>query len=91
MSITEKQDNTGAFLKIRSLREESKAHESGLRIGDRIMEIQGFPITSRKDVQVALAGTKAGDRVNIKISRNSANTIATENLTVELYDGSESR
>ena len=91
MSITEKQDNTGAFLKIRSLREESKAHESGLRIGDRIMEIQGFPITSRKDVQVALAGTKAGDRVNIKISRNSANTVATENLTVELYDGSESR
>lgn len=88
ITIEEKQDDSGPFLKIASLSSQSNAEKSGLRAGDRVDEINNFTINNMEDIKVALAGTKAGDTVTVKIQRRSSGMASEKNLTVELYSPS---
>lgn len=91
ISVEKRQNEGGSFLEIVSLRKESHAPEAGLFIGDRIMEVDGFKVESRDDIRVALAGKRAGDKVNLSISRDVSGIATVENLTVELYDPEQSK
>ncbi len=88
VGIEEKQDDRGPFLEVSSISKESNARKSGLRSGDRILSIRGFSIATMEDIRVALAGTKAGDKVAVSILRGLPGTAKEKNLVVELFDPS---
>jgi hypothetical protein len=62
-----------------------KAEEAGLRVGDAIRAINGFAITDMADLRIAMVDTRAGDRMEIVVSRQQDKNSAQELLfSVEL-------
>jgi len=49
----------------------SPAAEAGMKVADRIFEIEGKPINGFEDYQEVMAGRKAGETVTVKVLRGS--------------------
>lgn len=67
----------------------SGAHKAGLRSGDKILAVEGKPITEQVEVEKALEGKKPGDRVEVEIQPNQSLMARTKKLTVTLGDEPE--
>lgn len=59
----------GAEPIIDRVRTASPADEAGLEAGDRILKIDGATVARRAEVQFALGGKYAGDRLSISVAR----------------------
>jgi uncharacterized iron-regulated protein len=71
ISIAEKEDNGDSFLEIAGLVEQSNAAEAGLRKGDRLEAVNGYPVETMEDVRIAMMGAIPGDPAVIMIKRPS--------------------
>ena len=56
-------------MKINSFSDDSRAREAGLRVGDKLVEINGSPIERFSDVRLGLWNRKPGDHVTLGILR----------------------
>lgn len=65
--------------------EDSAAAEAGLKEGDRLFEIDGEEISSRRDVMRALRSLRSGDKVEVVIERDGKGVT----LELELEAGDE--
>jgi len=59
----------GAEPIIDRVRTASPADEAGLEVGDRILKVDGRPVARQAEVQFALGGKYAGDRVTLNVAR----------------------
>ncbi|MCE5249190.1 S1C family serine protease [bacterium] len=66
-------DNNGdKGVKIQSVAENSPAAQCGLQPHDMIIEYNGFPVSTPKEMITAVASTKSGDTVPIKVIRQDS-------------------
>jgi len=69
---------------LASVRPDSPAGESGLRKGDRIIEVDGTPIRNQTDLRFALGPRYAGERVRLVARRENERLERTVTLAGEL-------
>lgn len=70
--VTEKQ-NGHTFQKINQLSPHGKAAAAGLREGDILKEVNGYPVSDMADLRIAMLGTTTGETINIKVVRKKDN------------------
>lgn len=86
ITLEERNTDQNPYLEITSLSPQSNAKDAGLKPGDRVLSIDGYPIMTMEDVRIALSGKVAEESIKIEVLRNSD----TEMIPVILY-GSENR
>ncbi len=62
-------DTTGGAIRITGITPGSGAEKAGLRKGDRILAIDGRPVSSYTGLRMALIDKRPGDRVQVRFSR----------------------
>ncbi len=60
----------------------SVAEQSGLKVGDVILEFDGKPIKSNADLRAAMGGVKWGDSKQLKSGRYGENSVFSQDRTV---------
>jgi len=63
--------------------EQSAAKEEGMKTGDRIVALNGKPVTSAADVQIGMLDKQPGDRVQLKV-RRAGQAETSEEITMEV-------
>jgi S1-C subfamily serine protease len=61
----------------------SPADRAGVGVGDLVLGVNGKPVTSPGDVDSALAGLRAGDRVKLQIGRGPLTFTLPATLTTQ--------
>jgi uncharacterized iron-regulated protein len=74
--------NGTAGVSIKAVSSDSAAAKAGLRVGDRIVTIDGQPTHSPGDVQLALLDKEPGERVSLRAERQAAT--GREEITADL-------
>ena len=64
-------------VKIARLDEKTPAEKAGLRAGDVIVDVDGFEITSRKDLEEALGARSPGEQVPFTLQRDGRSVMIT--------------
>lgn len=72
-------DAVGVY--VQSVSENSDAEKAGIRIGDRIVSIDGDTIKESTDVKKIISSKSPGDKVSIVVSRNGKDKTYTFELT----------
>ncbi|TWU48792.1 serine endoprotease [Rubripirellula tenax] len=72
VNVFEPADGTPG-VEIAKFRSDSLADDSGMKVGDIIMAVEGNRTTSSRDVAEQLKGKKGGDRVKIQFRRQNRN------------------
>ncbi len=73
-------DTEGARVSVRSFADGSAAEEAGLQTGDRIVELQGRPVSDFASIKMELFGKRPGDTVSVKIERKTGDGSAATHL-----------
>ena len=68
---------------IQSFADGSAAEEAGIEKGDRIVELQGRPVSDFAGVKMGLLDKRPGDTVSVKVERKAGNG-STETLVIEV-------
>jgi len=71
--LTTHQENDQTLQKISQLSPHGKAAASGIKEGDILHEVNGYPISDMADLRIAMLDTKAGDIIDIKVIREKDN------------------
>jgi predicted metalloprotease with PDZ domain len=69
-----------ADLRVVAVRPGLPADAAGIKVGDRVMRLDGRVMQSKKDVSVVLLGKNAGDSVLVTFERNGATMELTSTL-----------
>ncbi|MBM9604614.1 ChaN family lipoprotein [Desulfopila inferna] len=85
ISLEEKEQNGDTFLEITALDSKSKAQDSGLLKGDRLIAVNSYPVETMEDVRIAMLGLKPGDSTAISIRRVEQSEQDIHEFEVELY------
>lgn len=75
-----KVDSTGVY--IQSISNDSDAKRAGLKVGDRIVSIDGDKITSSSDIKKVIEDKYPGDKILVNVMRNGRE----KNISVELTE-----
>jgi signal transduction histidine kinase len=62
-------ESEGTAVRVRTVQAESPAWKTGLRPGDRMIEMDGFRITRPEDVQFVVNAHESGTRVSVIVER----------------------
>ncbi len=65
--------NDQTFQKINQLSPHGKAAAAGLKEGDILKEVNGYPVSDMADLRIAMLGTTTGETINIKVVRKKDN------------------
>ena len=57
--------------------DDSAGARAGLQVGDVIVELNGQPVKSGQDFDVAIARTKVGSRISLAYTRNGSRSEVT--------------
>ena len=71
-------------MEIASIAEGSHAAKAGIQVGDRLIEINGAPISNLADVRLQLWNRKPGDRVRVMLLRGRGAFVRTLEVDVVL-------
>jgi membrane-associated protease RseP (regulator of RpoE activity) len=72
---------------VGSVEPESPAAKAGVEVGDIILKANGQPVESSSDLSRTVRGKKAGDTVNLEISRNRASKTLTATVAEKRVHG----
>lgn len=75
-----KVDSLGVY--IQSISEDSDAKKSGLKVGDKVISIDGNEVTKSSDIKKSIQDKYPGDKISITVIRNGRE----KKLTVELTE-----
>lgn len=70
-------DDTGDGVRIRSFQPKSAARAAGLRVGDVIFEVDGFPVRNRDEMLMAVTRLRVGTEVPVRYRRDDADRSVT--------------
>jgi serine protease Do len=71
----------GDVPKVVEVRADSPAAKAGVRLGDRLVSVNGTPVRRDVDFYIEMLGYKAGDHVPLSVQRDGKTTSATLQLT----------
>lgn len=87
IGLEEVAEKESAYLRIISLSPHSKAKESGLKTGDKVLSINGFPTKTMEDIKIAMVGQLAGSKVAVQVERSeTVEQNVKHTFSVELYN-----
>ncbi len=64
-------DTEAGRVSVQSFADGSAAEQAGLAIGDRIVELQGRPVSDFAGIKMGLLGKSPGDTVSVKVERKT--------------------
>jgi len=65
--------NNQIFQKVIQLSPHGKAAASGIKEGDILDEVNGYPVSDMADLRIAMLGTRTGDTIEVRVIRESDN------------------
>ncbi len=82
--LEEREDSGVHYLEVVDFSPESKAPETGLEKGDRLLSIAGTPIASMADVRIAMLDADAVEAVPVRVERHNGDATTIHEYTVPL-------
>lgn len=81
--LQERQEDNRQYVEVSDFSPDSKAADAGLRKGDILKNIAGFPVATMADVRIAMFDTPAG-KVNVKVERKVGSNVETHSFNIPL-------
>jgi uncharacterized iron-regulated protein len=72
------------YVEITEFTPHSKAVEAGLRTGDVLLTIGGYPIESMEDIRISMFDAEQGDNIIVTVERAEENITKTLQFSIEL-------
>ncbi|GMQ75184.1 MAG: hypothetical protein BMS9Abin01_0429 [Gammaproteobacteria bacterium] len=73
-------DTEAGRVSVQAFADDSAAEEAGLQTGDRIVELQGRPVSDFASIKMGLLGKRPGDTVSVKVERKTGDDSAATRL-----------